>query len=56
MTKVLLAYEGSDGAKKALDAAADLGGDPGTYTVRCFEYCGVGHHRMFATFRVEDSS
>ncbi len=25
---------------------------PGTYTVRCFEYCGVGHHLMQATFRV----
>ena len=27
--------------------------EPGTYTVRCFEYCGVGHHDMVATFRVE---
>jgi len=25
---------------------------PGVYTVRCFEYCGVGHHLMQATFRV----
>jgi cytochrome c oxidase subunit 2 len=25
---------------------------PGTYTVRCFEYCGVGHHIMETTFRV----
>jgi cytochrome c oxidase subunit II len=25
---------------------------PGRYTVRCFEYCGVGHHLMQASFRV----
>ena len=25
---------------------------PGIYTVRCFEYCGVGHHIMETTFRV----
>ena len=24
----------------------------GTYTVRCFEYCGIGHHIMETTFRV----
>jgi cytochrome c oxidase subunit 2 len=24
----------------------------GTYTVRCFEYCGIGHHQMEQTFRV----
>jgi cytochrome c oxidase subunit II len=25
---------------------------PGTYTVECFEYCGIGHDQMRATFRV----
>ncbi len=25
---------------------------PGTYTVRCLEYCGVGHHVMLTTFTV----
>jgi cytochrome c oxidase subunit 2 len=25
---------------------------PGRYAVRCFEYCGVGHHRMVTTFEV----
>jgi cytochrome c oxidase subunit II len=24
----------------------------GTYTVRCFEYCGLGHHQMITTFEV----
>jgi cytochrome c oxidase subunit 2 len=28
---------------------------PGTYAVRCFEYCGLGHHRMVASFRVEEA-
>ncbi len=26
--------------------------EPGTYAVRCFEYCGVGHHQMVTTFEV----
>jgi cytochrome c oxidase subunit 2 len=25
----------------------------GEYTVRCFEYCGLSHHAMVASFRVE---
>ena len=25
---------------------------PGTYTIRCLEYCGVGHHVMTATLAV----
>jgi len=25
---------------------------PGTYTVRCFEYCGIGHAAMVGEFRV----
>jgi cytochrome c oxidase subunit 2 len=25
---------------------------PGKYEVRCFEYCGVGHHTMITTFEV----
>ncbi len=25
---------------------------PGTYTVRCLEYCGLGHHMMTAPFTV----
>ncbi len=25
---------------------------PGTYTVLCFEYCGVGHHQMIHSFEV----
>jgi hypothetical protein len=25
---------------------------PGKYTVRCFEYCGIGHHTMITSFRV----
>ncbi len=24
----------------------------GTYQVRCFEYCGIGHHQMIDTFEV----
>lgn len=28
--------------------------EPGTYTVRCLEFCGVGHHVMRATFEVTD--
>jgi heme/copper-type cytochrome/quinol oxidase subunit 2 len=24
----------------------------GTYAVRCFEYCGVGHHTMITSFKV----
>jgi len=27
--------------------------EPGLYTVRCFEYCGLGHHEMTASFHVE---
>jgi len=30
--------------------------DPGTYTVRCLEYCGIGHHHMRDQFTVVDSS
>ena len=26
--------------------------EPGTYEVRCFEYCGIGHHKMITTFKV----
>lgn len=26
--------------------------EPGTYTVRCLEYCGLGHHVMQGTFEV----
>lgn len=29
-------------------------GKAGTYTIRCFEYCGVGHHLMKATFEVTE--
>jgi cytochrome c oxidase subunit 2 len=25
---------------------------PGVYAVRCFEYCGVGHHQMITSFKV----
>ena len=25
----------------------------GEYTIRCFEYCGLSHHAMVASFRVE---
>ena len=25
---------------------------PGVYAVRCFEYCGIGHHTMVTSFRV----
>jgi cytochrome c oxidase subunit 2 len=28
--------------------------EPGTYTVLCLEYCGVGHHGMVASFRVTE--
>ncbi len=28
--------------------------EPGAYTVRCLELCGVGHHAMRATFEVGD--
>jgi cytochrome c oxidase subunit 2 len=24
----------------------------GVYAVRCFEYCGIGHHTMVTSFRV----
>lgn len=26
--------------------------EPGTYTIRCLEYCGIPHHGMVATFEV----
>ncbi|MCZ2128479.1 MAG: hypothetical protein LC099_12000 [Anaerolineales bacterium] len=26
--------------------------EPGEYTIRCLEYCGVSHHAMIATFTV----
>jgi cytochrome c oxidase subunit 2 len=26
--------------------------DPGTYEILCLEFCGVGHHKMTATFEV----
>jgi len=26
--------------------------EPGTYTIECFEYCGVGHDQMRGSFRV----
>ena len=26
---------------------------PGTYLVRCYEYCGYDHHNMLATFKVQ---
>jgi cytochrome c oxidase subunit 2 len=26
--------------------------ETGTYAVRCFEYCGVGHHTMITSFKV----
>lgn len=26
--------------------------EPGTYTIRCLEYCGIPHHGMTATFEV----
>jgi cytochrome c oxidase subunit 2 len=29
--------------------------EPGTYTVRCFEYCGLGHHQMVSSFTVEEA-
>lgn len=29
---------------------------PGTYRVLCLEYCGLGHHNMFAEFTVEERS
>ena len=25
---------------------------PGRYEVRCFEYCGIGHHKMITSFTV----
>lgn len=25
---------------------------PGVYAVRCFEYCGIGHHTMVTSFKV----
>jgi cytochrome c oxidase subunit 2 len=25
---------------------------PGVYAVRCFEYCGIGHHTMITSFQV----
>lgn len=28
--------------------------EPGTYQVVCLEFCGVGHHRMVGTLRVEE--
>ena len=28
----------------------------GEYRIRCFEYCGLSHHNMIASFRVEDGS
>ena len=28
--------------------------EPGTYQVVCLEFCGVGHHRMLGTIRVEE--
>jgi cytochrome c oxidase subunit II len=28
----------------------------GEYRIRCFEYCGLSHHNMVASFRVEDGS
>lgn len=34
-----------------LDLTFDL---PGEYLIRCFEYCGLSHHDMVATFRVEE--
>lgn len=27
---------------------------PGAYRIRCFEYCGLSHHNMIASFRVEE--
>jgi cytochrome c oxidase subunit 2 len=27
---------------------------PGEYRIRCFEYCGLSHHNMTASFRVEE--
>ena len=27
--------------------------EPGTYTVRCLEFCGAGHHEMVSTFEVK---
>ncbi|HRQ32990.1 MAG TPA: hypothetical protein PLM89_07795 [Anaerolineales bacterium] len=27
--------------------------EPGEYTIRCLEYCGVSHHVMLATFTVD---
>jgi cytochrome c oxidase subunit 2 len=26
---------------------------PGTYTIRCLEYCGIGHQAMLRTLTVE---
>jgi cytochrome c oxidase subunit 2 len=28
--------------------------DTGEYRIRCFEYCGLSHHNMVASFRVEE--
>jgi len=28
----------------------------GEYRIRCFEYCGLSHHNMIASFRVEEGS
>lgn len=32
--------------------AVDLD-EAGTYTIECLEFCGVGHHKMEATFQVD---
>lgn len=31
-------------------------GEPGIYTIRCLEYCGLVHHGMIAEFAVEAAS
>jgi cytochrome c oxidase subunit II len=39
------------GYTNELDLTFDL---PGAYTIRCFEFCGLNHHNMTASFRVEE--
>ena len=39
------------GYTNRLDLTFDM---PGQYQIRCFEFCGLNHHNMTASFRVEE--
>lgn len=39
------------GYTNTLDLTFDM---PGQYMIRCFEFCGLNHHNMTASFRVEE--